>query len=156
MRSKRILSLVLALVMVLGTFGTVFAAPTDNERVDWLIEEGLVLGYGDGTYGLEKAITRAEVATMVVRALGFEEDAGKMANIPSVFSDMRGTNVAWANGYVNLAVGKGIINGYEDGTFMPSKDISYAEVAAILVRSLDGMTPEEIKAATGRDWATTT
>ena len=153
--SKRVLSLVLALVMVLGTFGTVFAAattPTGNAKVDKLIEIGLVKGYGDGTYGLDKAITRAEVATMVVRALDLEEVAGASVAFPSQFSDMNSANVLWARGYVNVAAGQGIVNGYPNGTFLPAGNISYAEAAAMLVRVLGGLTEAEAKTAV---WPTT-
>jgi len=140
--SKRILSLVLALVMVLGTMGSlVFAEGTGNEKVDELIELGLVQGYGDGTYGLDKTITRAEVATMLVRALDAENEAKAMANIPSIFTDM--SPLHWANGYVNYAVGKGIITGYPDKTFKPNNEITYAEVAKMLVEVLDGLTDAE-------------
>jgi len=149
--SKRILSLVLALVMVLGTMGSlVFAEGTGNEKVDELIELGLIQGYGDGTYGLDKTITRAEVATMLVRALDAENEAKAMANIPSIFTDM--SPLQWANGYVNYAVGKGIITGYPDKTFRPNNDITYAEVAKMLVEILDGLTDAEKASAV---WPTT-
>lgn len=140
--SKRILSLVLALVMVLGTMGSlVFAEGTGNDKVNELIDLGLVQGYGDGTYGLDKTITRAEVATMLVRALNAETEAKAMQNIPSVFTDMN--SLHWANGYVNYAVGKGIISGYPDKTFRPSNEITYAEVAKMLVEVLGGLTDAE-------------
>ena len=42
----------------------------------------------------------------------------------------------WAKTSVTALVGAGVINGYEDGTFMPSAPITRAEV----VKILDGMT----------------
>ncbi|TJX12920.1 S-layer homology domain-containing protein [Tissierella creatinini] len=153
--SKKVLSLVLALVMVLS-FSTAFAAaattPTGNEKVDKLIELGLVKGYADGTYGLPQAITRAEVATMVVRALDLEAVANASAAFTSQFSDMNSANVLWARGYVNVAAGQGIVNGYPNGTFVPAGNITYAEGAAMLVRVLGGLTEAEQATAV---WPTT-
>lgn len=152
MSTKRILSLVLALVMVLGTFGTVFAAePTGNPKVDWLVEQGYVLGDAGGLR-LEDGITRAEVSVIVAKALGLEAEAAAMANIPSKFSDMRTAGYAWANGFVNVLNANGYISGYPDGTFGPAKDITYAEVASMLVRVMGGLTEAEAKTAV---WPTT-
>lgn len=153
--SKKVLSLVLALVMVLGTFGTAFAAattPTGNEKVDKLIELGLVQGDANG-YRLADNITRAEVATMVVRALDLEAVAKASAAFPSQFVDMNSANVLWARGHVNVAAGQGIINGYpEDGTFKPANNVTYAEAAAMLVRVNGGLTAAEQAVAV---WPTT-
>ena len=81
--NKKILSLVLALVMVLGTFGTVSAA-TGNAKVDWLIEEGLVTG-DSGGYRLSDPIRRSEVAAMTARALFAESTAALLKSIQGQF-----------------------------------------------------------------------
>ncbi len=41
----------------------------------------------------------------------------------------------WANGYINLAVSQGIIEGDGDGNFRPNAPISYAEAMTIMVRA---------------------
>lgn len=145
--SKKVLSLVLALVMVLGTLGTAFAdtaeAPAINEKIEKLKAMGLVQGYEDGTYGLENPITRAEMATMIVRSLGLESAATASAAFPSQFSDMNGANVLWARGYVNVAVGQGVVKGYPEGTFLPANNVTYAEAIAMLVRAGNHITAAE-------------
>ncbi|TJX14385.1 S-layer homology domain-containing protein [Tissierella creatinini] len=130
--NKRLLSLLIALMMVLSTVSISMAA-TGNDKVDWLIEKGLVTGYPDGTYGLERNITRAEVAAMVTRTLEQENVAATLQAISSRFTDMNLSNVLWARGYVNFVDGQGIVNGYPDGTFGPSRNITYAEIIKILV-----------------------
>lgn len=143
--SKRILSLVLALVMVLGTFGTVFAAePTENERVNKLIELGLVKGDGTG-YRLNDTIRRDEVAAMVVRSMDLESVALAMQNVPTKFVDVKAGE--WNNGYVAVAEGRGITKGTSANTFSPARPITYSEVAAMLVRVLNGLTADEEKVA---------
>lgn len=131
MMNKRILSLVLAFVMVLGSVGIAGAA-TGNTKVDWLIEKGLVTG-DEGGYRLNDKITRAEVSAMVVRADEQEAVAKTLQAITSRFTDMNLSNVLWARGYVNFVDGQGIVNGYPGGTFGPNKPITYAEVIKILV-----------------------
>ena len=67
MKSKRILSLVLAFAMILGTFS--FAAAVPNDVVDTEYEDavgrlellGILEGYPDGTFRPDNQITRAEL-----------------------------------------------------------------------------------------------
>lgn len=143
--SKRILSLVLALVMVLGTFGTVFAAETGNEKIDWLVEQGIVKGDASGDLMLDKNIDRASVAKMVVEALGQQAAAAGMQGVKSIFPDVPAGH--WSNGNINIVNGLGLMKGNAKGQFMPSATISYAEVVTILVRMMNGFTAEEEKTA---------
>ena len=136
---RKYLSLILALVMVLGTFTMANAAPTNNVKVDWLIEKGLVEGYVDGTFGLDKTITRAEAATMVVRVQGLEALATGFKGTKSQFKDVPTTH--WANGYINVVASNGVVNGYLDGTFQPEGKITYAEIIKMLV-VVNGDLPE--------------
>lgn len=134
MSTKRILSLVLALVMVLGTFGTVFAA-TGNEKIDWLVDQGIVTGNESGDLMLDKTIDRASVAKMVVEALDQKTVAEGMKSYKTPFADVPVNH--WSNGNINVVSGLGLMIG-NGGKFMPSSTISYAEVVTILVRMLDG------------------
>ena len=125
--NKKILFLVLVLVMVLGSFGFV-SAETGNKKVDWLVEEGLVLGDAGG-YRLNDPIKRSEVAAMVTRALDAESAAELLKGVPSLSSDM--TVNHWAIGYVNYSTSMKYVNGYPKGTFGPDRNISYAEIITI-------------------------
>lgn len=136
---KRVLSLVLVLTLVLGSFSFAFAAsPSDvagteyEAAVNKLISLGIVDGYPDGTFKPNNPITRAEMAKLVIVALGLEGVAEFATNL-SVFSDMDNN---WAKKFVNVAESKGIIKGFPDGTFGPSKEITYAEAITFLVRAL--------------------
>lgn len=144
---KKILSVVLALVMVLGVFSPVFAeeekkpaaeekaaAPAEKDYLEFLKEHGLVKGNNQGDLMLDKDIDRASFAALLVRADNKEETATAVKSLGSRFKDM--TPAHWANGYANVAAEQGWMKGNEKGEFMPGKTISYAEICTTLVRFL--------------------
>ncbi|MDI6825209.1 MAG: S8 family serine peptidase [Bacillota bacterium] len=114
----------------------------DRERPEALYiahaaELGLVKGYGDGTFHPDAPITRAEMVTILVRSL--EESAGLpgsgSATATPEFRDGEAIP-AWAARYVAEGVRRGLVQGYEDGTFRPHAQTSRAEAAALIVRTL--------------------
>jgi hypothetical protein len=133
---RKVLSFVLVLSLVLGSFGMAFAAPLSDvagedfeDAVNVLTELGVVNGYPDGTFRPDNIVTRAEMAVIVVSALGLADYATGTSN----FSDMAGH---WSNPYVAYATSLGVISGYPDGTFKPDKTVSYDEAATMLVAAL--------------------
>src|SRR6056297_3151334 len=141
---KKILSLVLVLSLVLGTFSFAFAdghLPEDvvgedsEEAVATLMALGVVDGYGDGTYKPEKMVTRAEMVKLIIEAQGYGELA---AGAESLFPDAQGH---WAESYIGFAESMGIVDGYPDGTFKPNQEMSVNEAIAMVIRAL-GYTDE--------------
>ncbi|MEG2421455.1 MAG: S-layer homology domain-containing protein, partial [Oscillospiraceae bacterium] len=83
------------------------------------------------------AISRGEMAEMLVRALGYGPLAGAVAGMPSPFSDVTG------NGYVNIAYDVGMTMGIaEEGgvRFHPGDAASREEAAAMMLRVYDRYT----------------
>ena len=72
-------------------------------------------------------ITRGEVMTI----LGRTQQRGWGEDDLSRFSDQDGV-ADWARGYVQVLVGQGIVNGYEDGTLKPGASMTRGEVAKVL------------------------
>ncbi len=129
---RRYLTLVLALVIVFSTFIMVSAVPTNNEKMDWLIDRGIIIGdAGSGELRLSDTITRAEAAAVVVRVQGLEGLAKNYKSVKSQFPDVPTSH--WANGYINIVASNNVVNGYLDGTFKPDVEITYAEVIKMLV-----------------------
>ena len=147
---RKVLALVLALAMVLGCFASVFAAEYTDVKADAdyatavsvLSDLGVVSGYNDGTYKPENVVTRAEMAALIVKALGLTPSASATTN----FSDVPATH--WASGYVAYANSLGIIAGYTDGTFKPSKTVSYDEALTMIISAL-GYTADSLE---GNTW----
>lgn len=85
-----------------------------------------IIGYEDGTFRAERAVTREEFATMVARLLL----DGKPADILSSFEDIKPNR--YSNVYVGYLESLGLVQGYEDGTFRPFEPITTKEASAII------------------------
>ncbi len=135
---KKVLSLVLVIAMVLSSMSFAFAstsfedvAGNDYEdAINTLVALGVVTGYEDGTYRPEKTVTRAEMAKLMVELLGYGD---LVAGSKSNFADTQGH---WADAYIALAAGKGLVVGTGDGKFTPDRTVSYDEAITMVVRAL--------------------
>ncbi|MDW5299409.1 MAG: S-layer homology domain-containing protein [Sedimentibacter sp.] len=141
---KKVLSLVLVIAMVLSSMSFAFAGTFEDvtgdyeDAVNALSALGVINGYEDGTFRPEKTITRAELAKILVEALGYGD---LVAGASSNFTDTQGH---WANGYVAIAAGTGLVVGYPNGTFLPDKAVTYDEALTMVVRAL-GYTDASLK-----------
>jgi len=90
---------------------------------------GLVEGYPDGTFKPERTLTRAELATLLVRAKGLAIPERKAQRI---FKDVKDDH--WAAKYIEVAQKAGLVEGYPDRTFRPNNKISKVEGIAVLAR----------------------
>lgn len=134
---KKVLSLVLVIAMVLSSmsfaFGATFTDVADTDyakAIETLTALGVVTGYEDGTYRPEKVVTRAEMAKLIVEVLGYGD---LVAGSKSNFSDTQGH---WADAWIALAAGKGLVVGTGDGKFTPDRTVSYDEAITMVVRAL--------------------
>lgn len=150
MKMKKILSFVLAFVLVASTINVGFAqgeVKTNKDKIDYLVKKGYVLGDAKGLR-LNDSITREEFAVMLTKVLNQENAAKAAMKVPSAFKDMAADR--WSNGYVNIASELKIIAGYSDGTFRPRKNVSYQEAIKMLAVAAGGT---DIKPATEGEWA---
>lgn len=132
-RKHGILSAMLAASLALTSMTTVLAAapvPTDDEAIALLQSYGLVKGDEFGNLNLEKQITRAEAATIFVRALGQESTVPLMASLVP-FDDAKGH---WAAGYIAVAYRLNVMKGRSETVFDPDALITNQEVYTVLLR----------------------
>ena len=101
-----------------------------TDAVEWAAEEEIVSGYGDGTYGPNKAITREQmVAIMYKYAKSKGYDTADNGNL-SKFKDQNKVS-GWAVTAMKWAVGHNIISGTDIG-IEPQTGATRAQVAVIL------------------------
>lgn len=167
--NKKLLSLVLTLVMVLGAFTSVFAAETKttekvekitgkDNKIQYVVDKKLVEGYEDGSLGLDKNITRAEITKLLAIANGNKDLAAKLQGAMKLYSDV--DNSHWANGVITVGTtvpsatnGQPMLQGYPDGSFKPENNVTYAELAKMLVVLVKtDLTADMVKEANAK-WA---
>ena len=90
------------------------------------VENGYISGMGDGTFNPTGATTRAQFASMIANAMGYEANPDAKSAFPDVADDF------WGKAAINFCVENGILSGYDDGTFQPNKAITRQEAASIL------------------------
>ncbi|SHH53962.1 S-layer homology domain-containing protein [Anaerosphaera aminiphila DSM 21120] len=179
--NKKLLSLVLSLVMVLGTFTSAFAAETTtttttdeklgekvetvekitgkDNKIQYIIDKKFVDGYENGDYGYDKEIKRSEITKLIVFANGNKELAEKLQGSMKLYNDV--DTAFWANGVISVgttvpssANGQAMLNGYPTGEFKPEKNVTYAELSKMLVVLVkEDLTADMIKDANAK-WAT--
>lgn len=99
---------------------------TYEKEINYLIGKNIVTGYADGEFKPNQLVTRQEAATMIGKALNL--DGAKPRQ--TVFSDVKPDS--YASGYIQAANDKKIINGYADGTFGPTKNMTRLEMAYLI------------------------
>lgn len=87
--------------------------------------QGLIQGYGDGQYGPDNSMTRAELVTILWRANG--SPSGPVASFTDLTADWYREAVAWAER-------SGIVNGVGDGLFEPDGHVTREQLVTILHR----------------------
>lgn len=102
------------------------------EWIETATQERYVRGHSDGLFCPDDPITRAELATILVRIS--EKEAAFIKNAEITFSDV--DRNMWYASYIDRAVRYGLINGYEDGTFRPEQYITRAEAVVMTNRML--------------------
>ncbi len=132
---KRVLSLVLALVLVLGSMPLAFA---DEHMTagDQLYEWNLIAGRSATEKELDEegTLNRAELMVLFAQLNGVVEDAENF-ELPSGFSDVDAE--AWYAPFVAYGKMAGWTAGYPDGTFKPMNAVSAQEMAAFVLNVLN-------------------
>lgn len=147
-RKTRILFLTI-LILIFSINMVSAVSITGNPKVDWLIEQGYVTGDANG-FRLYDKITRAETTKLIVEASGLGEQVDSFKYLSSKFNDVSKNH--WANGYINTAYINQLVDGYKDGSFRPSNEITYAEVIKLLVMA-KGDLPTNTEMYSGSLWA---
>ena len=107
------------------------------DAVLWASRQGLVTGYGDGTFGTDDPVSREQIAAILWRYAGSPQ-----AQDAQAFSDESAIS-AYAADAVDWARANGIVNGKENNTFDPQGNATRAEVATILRNYLTMGAPEQ-------------
>lgn len=136
---KKILSLSIIIVCCFFTAMKTFAMDyTDLSQEHWaykqieaLTDENIVVGYPDKTFHPDENVTRAEFATMVIKAVG-QKDAQIKETID--FDDINQNFWAWD--MIQRAVTFDIVKKSPDNKFNPDATVTRAQALTFVVNSL--------------------
>lgn len=110
--------------------------------VKYLNNHGVAYGKTKTTFAPDEAITRAEYTALAVRF--FEVYGDSSAEIMEKYKSFDDVSEGdWAASYIQAAAKYGWVNGYEDGSFHPSRQITRAEVVTLTNRLL-GRSADEV------------
>ncbi|HYF92658.1 MAG TPA: S-layer homology domain-containing protein [Symbiobacteriaceae bacterium] len=98
---------------------------------EYLATIEVVNGIGEGLFGPDLQLTRAQFAKLVVLGLNLEP-----AGAPNLTFTDSAAIAEWARGYVATAVEMGLIRGFDDGSFRPDDPVSRVQVAVVAARGL--------------------
>jgi len=137
LKKKRILTAVMAAAVITSTVMAVSCAVTPSEEME---KDGIIQGYEDGEMHLERNVTRAEFAKMLINVMekaeltiNGEDDEKKEKEFTDLPKDH------WAYTYVQRAVEGGIINGIDDKIFAPDENITYEQAVKMVISAFEYM-----------------
>ncbi|GHU76598.1 hypothetical protein FACS1894188_09370 [Clostridia bacterium] len=107
---------------------TIVVVPLEPSGTNALGEKAVIKGIGGDVFSPDTTIRRIDVVKMLYELLGngLTYDGKKFSDVPS---SLDGYNA------VNFATARGIISGYEDGTFRPNNGLTRGELAVIVVKA---------------------
>lgn len=105
-----------------------------NNDIGIAYNMGYFKGTGETTASPNAYLTREQAVVLIGRNLLLQEKKGETLG----FSDSR-TFSSWSRGMIESAINAGYVSGYSDGSFLPQKNVSRGEVAAMLVKAIGTM-----------------
>lgn len=112
-------------------FSDVYEGSYCYKAILWAVETGITQGYGDGKFGTNDSVTRAQAMTFLWRASG---EPGIGFTVSSPFNDVPIT--AYYFKPVVWAVQNGVTGGYGDGSFGSGDACTRAQIVTFMYRAL--------------------
>lgn len=116
-------------------FEDVASADWFYESVENAVHAGIVKGYGK-IFLPDRGISREEMAAILVKALGSNDQAQTNMQVQSSFTDDVSIS-DWARGYVIFATQQGLMKGYLDGSIHPQGQANRAEACSMIIKFLN-------------------
>ncbi len=106
----------------LGSVGTWY-----HEAVDYVLRNDLMGGYGNGLFGPNDNLSRAQFAQIL-----FNREGRPVVNYLLQYGDV--AEGVWYTEAIRWATSRGIVGGYGNGTFGPNDNITREQLAVMLWR----------------------
>ena len=135
---KKILSMFLCAMMVFSMSSVAFAADFNDvtdahaqyEAIETLETLDIINGFSSDVYGPDVTLTRAQLCTMMVRAM-YGDD---IHYNDTTFADVALTH--WARASIDTACRNGLMVGYGDNKFGPEDTLTYTQTARVILNAI--------------------
>ncbi len=154
MKTKKILSILLALTLVIATACTAYADAFDDvseESHPWAIEaiedmadKGLIKGYSDGTFKPDNEVSKLEALSLTARILGVQDEENELllnAAIEKYSEIVDNYDLNFGSNEVCYLLMKNVLKVEELGEYLDKSNVSKGmkryEIAVLLTKALD-------------------
>lgn len=160
---KKVLALVLAVVMIMGTIAVASAKDysdvkaTDNyaEAIDILSNLKILDGFEDGTFKAEGTLTRAQAAKIVAIVHNAATNGKIQSDIADLYANAQNPfvdcNGNWALPYINYCRITGLADGMTATTYAPKREVTGVQFLKLMLTTLNFNTSKEGYTGTGWD-----
>ncbi len=141
-----VFSILAIVILTLGiSTGHVFASGFNDdaqigmaysEAVATMTEKGVLAGFPDGSFRPQGTLTREQAAKIVAYILLGSEKADGLSCSTKPFIDVEVTR--WSAPYIAWCCDRGILNGYGNGLFGPSDELTGVQFAKMLLCAFFG------------------
>ena len=116
-----------------SSFNDVKSSDWYYSAVAWASREGIVNGYGGGSFGPNDPVTREQMMTILYRYFGFDDGSYIIQGSLLPFSDGYLVN-DWAYAAMDWGVTLGLVNGVGGNRLSPQGKATRAQLATIMMR----------------------
>ena len=160
---KKVLALVLAVVMIMGTVAVASAKTytdvksSDNyaDAIDILSTLGILDGFEDGTFKSEGTLNREQAAKLVAIVHNAATNNKIQSNIADLYSNAQNPfvdcNASWALPYINYCRITGLADGMTATTYAPKRQLTGVQWLKLMLTTLGFDTGKEGYTGTGWD-----
>lgn len=129
---ERFLSALSLTLLLTGLVTVAQVQHTSTDPVEQVVEAGLMTRFSDGKFREEEAISRAELAAILVKTFRLDQrHVSPMLVVP--IADVSPSH--WAYKDIQLVLRNRIMTGYREGRFYPEQRVTRAEAFAIFAQA---------------------
>jgi hypothetical protein len=115
------------------TFSDVPDAQWAYDHIEYAAVNGVVTGYGDGSYQPSWLVTRGQMAVFIARAKGWVRIGDDMTTAPQLFTDV--PPGYWSGTAIEACVSNGVVKGYADGYYGPANEVTRDQMAVYIAQA---------------------
>lgn len=129
---ERFISALSLTLLLTGLAAVAQVQPSFRNPIKPVVEAGLMTRFQNGDFRGEEAISRAELARILVKTFNLEHYPPKQASMVQL-EDVSPSY--WAYNDIQLVLRNGIMTGYREGRFYPDQRVTRAEAFAIFAQA---------------------